>query len=119
MIRVMEGRRWIMAEGCSTRSSRVHRTICLPLSGEAYREVVRDPAASRRAIDECFRCYRMTGRVEGGIWPSGTREGSRGVDRSESVISCKRSHGTSTDAWYPRPLPRESTARRGIGELAK
>ena len=44
-----------MAEGFATRSSRGHRTICLPLSEEVYLQVVRDPAEFRRAIDDCFR----------------------------------------------------------------
>jgi hypothetical protein len=44
-----------MAEGLATRSSRGHRTICLPIAEEAYPQVVHDPVAFRRWIDECFR----------------------------------------------------------------
>jgi hypothetical protein len=44
-----------MAEGIATRSSRGHRTICLPISEEAYSQIVNDPAEFRRAIDDCFR----------------------------------------------------------------
>jgi hypothetical protein len=44
-----------MAEGTATRSSRGHRTICLPISEEVYLQVVSDPAEFRRAIDDCFR----------------------------------------------------------------
>jgi hypothetical protein len=44
-----------MAEGTATRSSRRHRTICLPLSEEAYPQIVNDPSEFRRMIDDCFR----------------------------------------------------------------
>ena len=44
-----------MAEALATRSSRGHRTICLPIAEEAYRQIVDDPRAFRRAIDDCFR----------------------------------------------------------------
>ena len=43
-----------MAEGIAAGSSRGHRTICLPISEEAYLEIINDPAAFRRAIDDCF-----------------------------------------------------------------
>ncbi|HSB78906.1 MAG TPA: hypothetical protein VLM91_08970 [Candidatus Methylomirabilis sp.] len=44
-----------MAEGTATRSSRRHRTICLPISDEAYPQIVNDPSEFRRTIDDCFR----------------------------------------------------------------
>ncbi|HMB06114.1 MAG TPA: hypothetical protein VKP69_20575 [Isosphaeraceae bacterium] len=44
-----------MAEGSATRSSRGHRTICLPVSEDAYSQAVRDPAKFRRWLDDCFR----------------------------------------------------------------
>jgi hypothetical protein len=44
-----------MAEGTATRSSRGHRTICLPISEEAYQTIVGDPRAFRAAIDDWFR----------------------------------------------------------------
>jgi hypothetical protein len=44
-----------MAEGLATRSSRGHRTICLPIAEEAYLQVVHDPVAFRRWIDDRFR----------------------------------------------------------------
>ena len=44
-----------MAEGLATRSSRGHRTICLPIAEEAYSHAVNDPAAFRRWIDGSFR----------------------------------------------------------------
>ena len=44
-----------MADGTVARSSRVHRTICLPISEASYRGVVGDPAAFRRWLDEAFR----------------------------------------------------------------
>ena len=44
-----------MADGTVARSSRGHRTICLPVSEEAYARAVDDPAAFRRLLDEGFR----------------------------------------------------------------
>ena len=44
-----------MAEVTATRSSRRHRTICLPISEEAYPQIVNDPSEFRRTIDDCFR----------------------------------------------------------------
>ena len=43
-----------MADGTAARSSRGHRTICLPISEEAYAQAVDDPgrvpAAARRGL---------------------------------------------------------------------
>jgi hypothetical protein len=36
-----------MAEGSATRSSRGHRTICLPISEDTYAHAINDPAAFR------------------------------------------------------------------------
>jgi hypothetical protein len=44
-----------MAKGIATRSSRGHRTICVPISEEAYPQIVNDPQQFRRTLDECFR----------------------------------------------------------------
>ncbi len=44
-----------MAELLATRASRGHRTLCLPITEEAYRRIVGDPGEFRRAIDDCFR----------------------------------------------------------------
>jgi hypothetical protein len=44
-----------MAEGLATRSSRGHRTICLPIAEEAYLQAIHDPVAFRRWIDDRFR----------------------------------------------------------------
>src|SRR5512144_2962365 len=44
-----------MADGTVARSSRGHRTICLPIPEGAYRRVVHDPREFRATIDECFR----------------------------------------------------------------
>jgi len=44
-----------MAEGLATRSSRGHRTICLPVSEDAYARAVGDPTAFRRLLDEGFQ----------------------------------------------------------------
>ena len=44
-----------MAAEVATRLSRGHRTICLPISEEAYSRIIDDPVAFRRALDECFQ----------------------------------------------------------------
>ena len=44
-----------MAEGIATRSSRGHRTICLPIAEEDYLRIIHDPKAFRRTLDDCFR----------------------------------------------------------------
>ena len=44
-----------MADGIATRSSRGHRTICLPIAEESYPQAVDDPAAFRRCLDDGFR----------------------------------------------------------------
>ena len=44
-----------MAERTATRSSRGQRTICLPVSEDAYAQAVNDPTAFRRLFDEGFR----------------------------------------------------------------
>jgi hypothetical protein len=51
MIHGAIGRRWIMAEGLATRSSRGHRTIGSPIAEEAYLQAVDDPVAFLRRID--------------------------------------------------------------------
>ncbi|MBV8266479.1 MAG: hypothetical protein JO252_09155 [Planctomycetaceae bacterium] len=44
-----------MAELLATRSSRGHRTICLPIAEDAYRRIVSIPSEFRHAIDDCFQ----------------------------------------------------------------
>jgi hypothetical protein len=44
-----------MADGCATRSSRGHHTICLPIPEEVYARIVNDPHEFRRALDHGFR----------------------------------------------------------------
>ncbi len=44
-----------MADGTATRSSRGHRTICLPVSEDAYLQAIDDPVRFRRLLDEGFR----------------------------------------------------------------
>jgi hypothetical protein len=44
-----------MAGSHATRSSRGHRTICLPIPEETYQQIIDDPRAFRRTIDDCFR----------------------------------------------------------------
>ena len=44
-----------MADGTVSRSSRGHRTICLPVSEDAYTQAINDPAQFRRLLDEGFR----------------------------------------------------------------
>jgi hypothetical protein len=55
MIHAMPERRWIMAGSHATRSSRGHRTICLPIPEETYQQIIDDPRAFRRTIDDWFR----------------------------------------------------------------
>ena len=38
-----------------TRSSRGQRTICLPITEEAYARLIEDPQQFRRALDEAYR----------------------------------------------------------------
>ena len=56
-----------MAEGIATRSSRGHRTICLPISEEAYPQIVDDPprsgARSTSASGRRPSCSRRTSRA--------------------------------------------------------
>jgi hypothetical protein len=44
-----------MAAGIATRSSRGHRTICLPIAEQTYAQIINDPPKFRDAIDDCFR----------------------------------------------------------------
>src|SRR5512135_646546 len=44
-----------MAEAIAPRSSRGHRTICLPIPEGAYRQAINDPQEFRRVIDDGFR----------------------------------------------------------------
>jgi len=44
-----------MADRTATRSSRGHRTICLPIPEDSYQRIVHDPREFRATIDECFR----------------------------------------------------------------
>lgn len=44
-----------MAAESTTRSSRGHRTICLPVSEHAYAQIVKDAVEFRRALDGCFQ----------------------------------------------------------------
>lgn len=44
-----------MAGNLATRSSRGHRTICLPIPEETYRQIIDDPRLFRRSLDDCFQ----------------------------------------------------------------
>ncbi len=44
-----------MAGSRATRSSRGHRTICVPIPEETYQQIIDDPRAFRHTIDDCFR----------------------------------------------------------------
>lgn len=44
-----------MTESLATRSSRGHRTLCLPFAEEAYLQIIDDPVEFRRAIDDLFQ----------------------------------------------------------------
>jgi hypothetical protein len=44
-----------MAGSRATRSSRGHRTLCLPIPEETYQQIIDDPRAFRRTLDDCFQ----------------------------------------------------------------
>ncbi len=44
-----------MAAAIATRSSRGHRTICLPFAEDVYQQIINDPVTFRRTIAECFQ----------------------------------------------------------------
>ena len=44
-----------MADGAAARSSRGHRTICLPIPEATSRQIIDDPGAFRRTLDDSFR----------------------------------------------------------------
>ncbi len=44
-----------MAGRLATRSSRGHRTLCLPIPEETYQQIIDDPHAFRRTLDDCFQ----------------------------------------------------------------
>jgi len=69
-----------MADGTVARSSREHRTICLPISEDSYRCVVDDPAAFRRRLDEGFRATPE-------LFPPGF---DRGYELKDDRTSAKR-----------------------------
>ena len=69
-----------MADGTVARSSRMHRTICLPISEDSYTIAVRDPAAFRRLLDEGFRAAPE-------LFPPGF---DRGYELKDDRMSVKR-----------------------------
>jgi hypothetical protein len=44
-----------MAAAIATRSSRGHRTICLPFAEDVYQQIINDPVTFRRTIEEYFQ----------------------------------------------------------------
>ena len=44
-----------MAGSRATRSSRGHRTLCVPLPEETYQQIIDDPRAFRRTLDDSFQ----------------------------------------------------------------
>ena len=69
-----------MADGTVARSSRGHRTICLPISEGSYAHAVDDPAAFRRLLDEGFRATPE-------LFPQGF---ARGYELKDDRTSAKR-----------------------------
>src|SRR3954454_14859566 len=55
MIHRAPERRWIMAGSRATQASRGHRTICLPIPEATYRQIIDDPRAFRRTLDDRFQ----------------------------------------------------------------
>src|SRR3954447_20932478 len=69
-----------MADGTVARSSRAHRTICLPVSEDSYTIAVGDPSAFRRLLDEGFRAAPE-------LFPPGF---DRGYELKDDRTSAKR-----------------------------
>src|SRR3954454_19793837 len=55
MIHAVQERRWIMAGSLAMRSSRGHRTLCLPIPEQTDQQISDDPRAFRRTLDDCFQ----------------------------------------------------------------
>jgi hypothetical protein len=69
-----------MADGTAARSSRGHRTLCLPVPEEVYRQVVHDPGEFRHTLDDYFR--RMPE-----VFPAGF---AQGYELKDDRVSVKR-----------------------------
>src|SRR4051812_6527522 len=94
-----KGRRWIMAESLATRSSRGHRTLCLPIAEDAYRRIVAVPGEFRRTIDDCFRHWPE-------LFPAGFDRGYQLKDRRMSAkrgLPIRRIVTTDGVAYSVRP----------------
>ena len=44
-----------MAEGIATRSSRGHRTVCVPIEEKDYLRIIHDPKAWPHTLDDRYR----------------------------------------------------------------
>ena len=44
-----------MAEETARQSSRLQRTVCLPISEVRYRQIIEHPQEFRRALNDCFQ----------------------------------------------------------------
>ena len=69
-----------MADGTAARSSRGHRTLCLPIPEGVYRQVVHDPGEFRRTLDDSFR------RIPE-VFPAGF---ARGYELKDDRVSVKQ-----------------------------
>jgi hypothetical protein len=98
-------------DGLATRSSRGHRTICLPIAEGAYLQAVHDHAAFRRWIDDRFRVAPelFPANFAQGYEP---KDGHRSVERGAPI---RRFLLKDKTAYSVRPsfLMPNMTARRG------
>lgn len=69
-----------MADGTAARSSRGHRTLCLPIPEGVYRQVVHDPGEFRRTLEDSFR------RIPE-VFPAGF---ARGYELKDDRVSVKQ-----------------------------
>ena len=83
-----------MADGTVARSSRGHRTICLPVPEDSYAHAVDDPAAFRRLLDEGFRATPE-------LFPPGF---AQGYDLKDDRTSAKRGLPMRRIRCRPAPL---------------
>ena len=81
-----------MAEGIARRSSRGHRTICLPIKEEDYSRVIHDPKAFRHTLDD-DDCFRQTPE----LFPVNF---ALGYELKDDRMSAKWSVSQITSAWF-------------------
>ena len=94
-----------MAEGIATRSSRGHRTICLPIEEEDYLRIIHDPKAFRRTLDDCFRQTPE-------LFPVNFALGYELKDDRMSAKECAGNNFPVFPKYVIKPSARSQTGRR-------